>query len=281
MTLAVLVLYEFLLAKNLILPPELLKNTQCMLFVGVASVGGMIYYGMSVFWPTMVSEPFQGSLLHQVWLTMTFTSGAALGNIVSRACFRLGKFRWQLLIASALVTTFFGAIASVSQRTKDQGIAFSFLGGFFAGWLEGPTMAAISFTVDQSDVGLAVGLLNSTRVLAGSVAEAIYDAIQSNRQETLEKKYIPRAAIRAGLPSSSVPAVLQAAATKGNLTSIAGVNSTIEAAVNEAMLDAISGGCSLVFKVIIVFGGLAMIGSFFTKNVDEFLTDEVSPDYSR
>lgn len=273
------VVYEFHVPQDPIIPPSLMKNVQCMLIIGVACVGGMIYYGMSVFWPSMVSNLFTDDLEYQGWLSMTSTAGAALGNIVAGACFALGKFRWQLIVATSLLTTFFGAMSSVDQDTLSRGIAFSVIGTFFAGWLEGPTMAAITFTVDQADIGLAVGLLNSIRVCFGAIAVAIYTTVQSSRELTLQAIYIPQAALGAGLPSSSIPELsttIQDGGLSANLENIPGMNSNIIAAVKQAGKHAYAGGCDLVFLVIISFGALSLILSFLIKNVDEFLTNKVS-----
>jgi MFS family permease len=276
MTLVGLVAYELWVARAPIIPPSMMKNAQCMLIIGVACVGGMIYYGMSVFWPEMVSNLFTSDLEYQGWLTMCCTAGAALGNIVAGACFQLGRFRWQLLCASILMTAFFGAMSSVDQNSQNRGIAFSILGTFFAGWLEGPTMAAITYTVDQADIGLAVGMLNSNRVCLGGVAVAIYDTALDSRRSSLASEYVPKVAVAGGLPPASIATLLEMVEEGASWAGLPGMNPTIEAAVEDAIKDAFGGGCQLVFQIIIALGGLAIIGSLFVNSVDEFLTDDVS-----
>ncbi|KAF9886959.1 hypothetical protein FE257_010700 [Aspergillus nanangensis] len=275
-TLVALVIYEFTVPRDPILPPSILKNQQCMVLIGVASIGGMVYYGMSVFWPEMVSTLFTDDLEEQGWLTMTATAGAALGNIVAGATFQLGKFRWQLVAASALMTTFFGAMASVDQHTRERGIAFTVLGTFFAGWLEGPTMAAITYAVDQADIGLIAGLLNAIRVCMGGVAVAIYNAALDNKKTHLLHKLVPDTAQQMGLPSSSISAVFDALEQGLPVSAVPGMNETTEVALSNVAKNALAGACQLVFEIIIALDGLALIASFFVHNVDQFLTSEVS-----
>jgi len=272
------VVYEFTVPVDPIIPPTLMKNRQVVLIIGVACVGGMIFYGMSIVWPAMVATLFTSDLIHQGWLTMSCTAGAALGNIVAGACFRLGKFRWQLTFASVMVTIFFGAMASVNQHTLARGVAFTVLGTFFAGWLESPTMTAVSLAVDQSDIGLVVGMLNTIRVCFGSIAVAIYETILTNRDASLSARYIPHDAMAAGLPSSSLTA-LGVALTNGTTSApsrVPGMNPVIESAIAVAQGKAYAGAANLVFLVTMAFGVLAVIGSLFVGNFDTYLTNEVS-----
>jgi hypothetical protein len=54
------------------------------------------------------------------------------------------------------------------------------------------------------------------------------------------------------------------------------MNSTILAALDHAEKTALSGGVKLVFLVSIAFGCVAIVATFFIRDIDEQLNDDIS-----
>ncbi|OAG44818.1 hypothetical protein AYO21_00779 [Fonsecaea monophora] len=270
--------YEAYIPSDPLIPLSIMKNTEFMMIVLVACAGGMIYYSMTVLWPTICTL-FTDDILYNGWLSMSVSGGFSLGTIVCSITFGFGRVRWQLMAAVVIFVGFVGAEAATTQYTKNMSVAFAIVGLFFAGFTEGLVNATVSFTVPAEDIGLAVGVSNGLRVLAGGVATAIYNSIMANQQAKLHARDIPPAVLDAGLPRSSLATLMSVVASGGSTASlqkIPGVTSGVLAALADAEKDALAGSVKLVFLVSLAFGGVGIVATFFIKNVDSQLNNVVN-----
>lgn len=107
---------------------------------------------------------------------------------------------------------------------------------------------------------------------------SIYVAILDRRLAATIPHDVMEAAVSAGLPSSSVPDVLKAITngTAAAMSSVSGINPTIEGAVTNGLKTAYASSFSTVYLASIGFGGIAIIASLFTKDIDKHLTNYVS-----
>lgn len=83
------------------------------------------------------------------------------------------------------------------------------------------------------------------------------------------------AAIAAGLPESSVPALLKALATGAGFSDVPGLNSTIQAKTLDASHWAYAHAYRLAWASIIPFVVLALVAVYFLKGVKELMTEKV------
>jgi hypothetical protein len=103
-------------------------------------------------------------------------------------------------------------------------------------------MAAVTFTIDPADLGLAMSTLNGIRVGFDGIASAIYEYIPTNLTKYLRERLILGTAARAGLQPSVIPLLLDPLATGRNLTTaIPDKYNEILQAVNSAKKFALSG----------------------------------------
>ena len=277
LTMAAFVVYEAFIPEDPLIPLKLMRNLECMMFVVVACIGGMIYYSMTVLWPTIISTLYTPSEVYDGWLSMSVGGSNAFGTIVCSYTFAaLGRVRYQLIAALVLMTAFVGAMSSTTQYSKNRSISFAVIGTFFGGWTEGLCNASVSFTVNPEDIGLAVGVLSGMRVMVGGIATAIYNSILANKSQEYNDKYIPRAVTAAGLPLSSLDSLFASIAAGTDVGNVPGMNGAIEVALAMAQKDALSEAVKIVFLVSIAFGGLALISTLFIKNIDHLLTSDVS-----
>lgn len=94
----------------------------------------------------------------------------------------------------------------------------------------------------------------------------------------LAKTYAPSvssAATKAGLPSSSVPALLAAFSSGTGFADISGVSPAILAAATNASEEAYAGAYRLAWASIIPFVVLALVSIVFLKGVKELMTEHV------
>ncbi|KAH0829685.1 hypothetical protein AYO21_11700 [Fonsecaea monophora] len=279
LTLVALVVYEAYVPKHPLIPLSLLRNRQFLLFLVAGCSGGMIYYSMGIMWPLIVSELFTTDLVRQGWLAMSSTGGNTLGNVLCGLFYVMfRRIKWQLLIATIGMTAFIGAMASTTQYSQTKSIVISIIGTIFAGFVEGIPTISVPYTTNAEDIGLAVGVFQSIRVCAGSIAIDVYTSILSSRTASLEAKNIPKAALGAGLPASSLQSLLQAlaAGSPAALATVPGMNPAIEAAVAAAQKSSFSGAVKIVFLVTIAFGSLGILATLFLQEIDHLFTDQVA-----
>ena len=126
-----------------------------------------------------------------------------------------------------------------------------------------------------NQAGLVTGVLGAVRTAVSAIATSMYSSILTTEaMKYLPQKVIP-AAVSAGLPSSSLPALFEAV-QNGNLTVVPGMSQKIMAAVDAAVKDAYARSYQTVYLCTLPFGALLVISALFSPNVEQYLTDEVA-----
>lgn len=170
--------------------------------------------------------------------------------------------------------TFVGALAALTPERKAMGIAFTIVGPFFVGFIELASLSLAPLFCKASDIGLASGLLSSIRSAGSSVSVAIYVAILNNRLTTTLTENINSIAPDAGIPDSKIPSLV-AAVQAGTLAKVPGLTAAMQAAVNRIVPTAYSQAFKTVYLASLAFGGIAILSSLFSKDVQKHLTDKV------
>ena len=104
---------------------------------------------------------------------------------------------------------------------------------------------------------------------------AVLDAIINNKLTPILDPNISAAAIKAGLPSSSVPALLKAMATGAGLDDVPRINPAILAATSNASEWAYAHAYRLAWASIVPFVVLALVAVVCLKDVKELMTEKV------
>lgn len=170
-------------------------------------------------------------------------------------------------------------VAACNEHTPARATALLFLGTTFIGYTDGVAIIITTIEIpDQDDIGIATGVMGALRSVMGSICTAVYTAVLQNRLAETVAAQVPQAVIGAGLPSQSVQSFLQAltSGSKQALDTVKGLTPQIleigEAVYKHAAADAFR----TVFLTSIAFGGVGIILSFFTPNVDHRMTNEVA-----
>ena len=133
----------------------------------------------------------------------------------------------------------------------------------------------VQFTSPHAYLSTATGLAFSARALGGAFGSAVLDTIINSK---LGKTYAPAvsgAATKAGLPTSSVPALLAAFSSGTGFADIPGVSPTILAAATHASEEAYAAAYRLAWASIIPFVVLALVSIVFLKGVKDLMTEHV------
>ncbi|RAL14138.1 trichothecene efflux pump [Aspergillus homomorphus CBS 101889] len=262
-----------------LLPMSLLRNPGYAATVCSALVGNMVYFSMSLLWPQAVLHMFTTNSIKAGWLSISTGVGVIIGEIAGGVLMKpLGFTKYQLIASTVTITAFSGALAAINQHRQAYGIAFTAIGGFAVGYLELITIIMCPLYCKPEDIGLASGFLGSAKQIFGTIATAIYVAILQNRITANMPGTVSGAATKAGLPASSVTDLLEAigAGTSAALEAVPGMTSKILAAVADAQKTAYAESFRTVFCVSIAFGGLSIIASLFSKEVDTRLDGGVA-----
>jgi hypothetical protein len=151
------------------------------------------------------------------------------------------------------------------------------IGCFFTGYLDSIGLAMASICIkDQRDIGTAVGIAGSVRGGVSTIGTAIYTIILSNKLAQYIPAVVGPAVISAGLPASSVPALLGALGGIGNATAVPGVNANILAVGGLAYQMASVKAFRVVFLSTIAFGLVGIVLAVCSPSVSDQMTNRVA-----
>ncbi|RKU46376.1 hypothetical protein DL546_003734 [Coniochaeta pulveracea] len=134
--------------------------------------------------------------------------------------------------------------------------------------------ACIQYTAPHAFLSTATGMAFSSRAIGGAFGSAVLDAIINGRLKSHYAPAVSSAAVQAGLPESSVPALLSALST-GTRDGVQGATAAIwDAALNESHWQ-YAKAYRLAWISIIPFTVLATIAVASMKGVKELMTEKV------
>jgi hypothetical protein len=181
----------------------------------------------------------------------------------------------QMTIAGIITTAFVAAVAASDASTRNQTTGLLLIGTIAAGYIENLTLSSTAYLWDPADMGLVTGVMGAIRTGLSAIATSMYSSILA----TESAKYIPQKVIPAvtalGLPSSSVPALLQSL-TAGDFSGVPGISNEIIAAAGVAVKEAYALSFRTVYLCTLPFGVLLIVAGCFSPNVERYLTDEVA-----
>ena len=142
-------------------------------------------------------------------------------------------------------------------------------------------MALVQFTAPHAYLSTATGLAFSARAIGGAFGSAVLNAIINGK---LASTYVPgvsNAAIKAGLPRSSVPALLAAFSSGEGFDAVPGINPGILTTATNARYHVYAAAYRLAWSSIIPFVVLALVAIAFLRGVKELMTEHVEATVER
>jgi len=259
-----------------LMPPRMFRNVGFVAIIAIATIASMVYYSMTVLWPTIIGSVFGRSSMEIGWDSSVVGGGVLLGQVFAGfAISYVPKVKIQCIIAAALILAFFTALTSLDPDHRGMAIAFGIVGCTAVGFLENISYPGVTLLWEPQDIGLATGVLGSIRGLGGAVAQALYSSIYSNKLTDYMQQYVVPAATDAGLPADSIPALF-AGITTGDFSAVPGINSDIIASVSEALVRANTNAFRMVFYATIPFSVIVLVASCLVPNVEKYLTQNVA-----
>ena len=277
LTLVAFGLYEqYIFKGQALMPPRLFKNTEYVGIVGVATVGAMVYYGLTVLWPTVLGSIYTTDSIQIGLASSVVGGGILLGQLFGGfALSYIPKVKWQLIILSIMATAFLGAEAGLQINGYATFITLGVLSTFVIGWVDNITFPGVTLLYEAQDIGLATGALGSIRGVGGAVAQTVYVSILTNKLTANLPKYVVPAATGAGLPAADLPALF-AGITAGDLTKVPDITPEIIAATGAATQVAYVESFRPVFYSTIAFGVVLICFAFLSPNFEKYLSKNVA-----
>jgi hypothetical protein len=152
-------------------------------------------------------------------------------------------------------------LATTQPGDSTKAIVFSGLVGLGFGAPLALIIAGVQLSTPYHLIATGTALTTSTRAMF----TAIYSTVVNNRLDKYIPSYVAKAAVRAGLPITSVPAFVGALASN-NVTAlphIPGVTPLVIGSGVNALKHAFADGLRVVFMIAAPFGALACIACFF------------------
>ncbi|CAK7198490.1 hypothetical protein SEUCBS139899_001151 [Sporothrix eucalyptigena] len=258
-----------------LIPINLFRNRHYVGVIITAAVGSMVYYSLLVLWPVQITELYDTDIMAVGWKSCVVAGAALIGQGACGVFVRiLGKHKLQMIISVSLLTAFTGAMAATTPTTPGMAVTFIFLASVCLGYVENVALTIGPFCLEQADLGLALGLLGATRSTLATTAQAIFETILSNKLITNIPKYVIPAVLDAGLPQSSVDALL-AGLSAGNMTGVPDITPAIEAAATEGNKQAYSHSFQIVYLAAVAFGCCGIMAALNAPNSESKFTNIV------
>jgi hypothetical protein len=259
-----------------LMPPRLFKNVGYVAVVGCATIGAMVYYAMTIIWPTAIGTLYTTDVMEIGWQSCLVGGCILLGQIIGGFSLSyVPKVKWQSIASCAIGGGLISSLASISPAHHTAAIAQGFIGLTMIGIIDNITFPGVTLLWEAQDIGLATGVLGSIRGMGGAIAQSLYVTILTNKATAYSAEYIPAAATGAGLPASSLTALFTALTT-GDFSQVPGITDKIIAAVGAASQRVYADAFQMVFLATIPFSVLLVICACFVPDMDKYLHNNVA-----
>ncbi|KAF2475799.1 MFS general substrate transporter [Lindgomyces ingoldianus] len=258
-----------------ILPPKLfVKWREFTALLVVCFVAGMLYYSMNVLWPrqsSLLFVPAGDTIIRGVYANMVSFGTIIAGWYCVLVMPWVGHERWQLVTLICAQTALIGSMASIGINDKAQAIATVVIVAACNLPPSPLSFGMVSLGLDdQSDIGVAVGLISTFRLIGGAVATSIYVSIYTSRYQSNITPILHRLTQDTGY-TGSFQALLKATAanTQATYAKVPGITPETMQAAMLAVKTSYVGAFRLVYLVAIAFGVCAIASALSTRSVEK------------
>ncbi|KAF2264088.1 MFS general substrate transporter [Lojkania enalia] len=256
-----------------ILPPKLFKKwREFTALLVVCFVAGMLYYSMNVLWPrqsALLFVPANDTIIRGVYANMVSFGTIIAGWYCITVMPWVGHERWQLVGCIVAQTALIGSLASVGINDKAQAIATVVIVAACNLPPSPLSFGMVSLGLDdQNDIGVAVGLISTFRLIGGAVATSIYVSIYTSRYQSNIAPTLQRMIQNTGF-SGSFSSLLSATAlnTPAAYANVPGINPETVQAAMMAVKGTYVGAFKMVYLIAIAFGAVAIASALSTRSV--------------
>ena len=190
---------------------------------------------------------------------------------------KLRTIRSPLFVGFLLLTAGIVGLATIQPNDSTRTIIFAGLAGIGFGAPLVLIIAGVQLSTPHHLIATATAVTTSARAVSATVFTAIFAAALNTRLAKYIPSYVAAAALRAGLPKSSVMAFVEALAADDTaaLPKVPGVTPTIIGAGVVALKQALADGIRVVYIIAVPFGVVACIACFFLGDMKKTMNYHV------
>ncbi|KAF2093872.1 TRI12-domain-containing protein [Rhizodiscina lignyota] len=256
-----------------LMPPYLFRNFRgFVVIIIVCFVCGMLYYSMQVLWPQesgLLFAPTDDLIIRGCYASITAWATWAV------VCSRFNHERTQIVICITVQTALIGSMASIGMLDKAQAVATVFILGCFVNQPMYLSFSILSLGLkDQNDIGIAVGIVSTFRLLGGAIATAIYSSILystfSDRLPSEMMKALTSSAQGTDfLRRMGASALIKAAVANKAIaySKVPGITPGIQVIAVTAVKEAYVHAYSIVYLAAVAFGVTALVCAVFVRSI--------------
>ena len=112
-----------------LMPTRLFKKVGYVAVVTCAAVGAMVYYSMTIVWPTVIGTLYTTDVMEIGWKSCLVGGGILLGQIIGGISLSyVPKVKWQAIATCTIGGALISSLASISPARENAAIAQALLG---------------------------------------------------------------------------------------------------------------------------------------------------------
>lgn len=240
-------------------------------------IGWVFYSAVNSVTPQIVLHlGFETNSLIIAVRQMAFTwSGCICAIVVMLYATRYKELKWPLVITWSIFLIAVVCYGCIKPSWNKAQIGLNVVAGIGQAGPLTLLVALIQLTAPHSHLAVATGLAFSSRAIGGAFGSAVLGAIINGKLSHTLSQQTAAAAVKAGLPESSLPALLKAMAMGEGLMSVPGITKQSLAAAIKANRAAYAHAYRLAWWSIFPFVVLAIICVACLKSVKELMTEKV------
>lgn len=104
------------------------RNIGFVAIIGVATIGSMLYFSLTVLWPTIIGTIYTTDSMQIGWQSSVVGGGMLLGQTVAGFTFSyVPRVKWQCIAAAAMALAFSTSMTTISPDRWAATIALGIL----------------------------------------------------------------------------------------------------------------------------------------------------------
>jgi len=160
----------------------------------------MIYYSMTILWPTIIGTIYAANIITIGWQSSVIGWSTLYEQAIGGfAISYVPIAKYQTIIASCLALAFAASLRAILVARRAAFIAFGAPGCISIGFVEKTAFLGVTLATQPQDIDLATDVAGSIHAAGGAIAEALYLSVFDNKLSIYLPEYVVAAALKAGL----------------------------------------------------------------------------------
>ncbi|KAF2492735.1 MFS general substrate transporter [Lophium mytilinum] len=273
-------IYEWIGTKTGLLAHVLFKHRNFPIALSLNFVGGIVLFGGQAFLPQEIIQLYTSDAVLTGVDNLPFSISAVVGGALLFVAFLFTKNAKPITIVSLSIIILGSGLMAVMEPHINYAAWFfpTVLLGLSVGLQTAVVPLIVSVCTPNHAIGTAIMISNSARSFGGSIGTVIFQQIFAHKiKEILPKKVVP-AVLKAGLPQTSLPSLLEAFAAQSQalIAQVPGFTPAVYAALTKSAAKAYADSFRYIWYSLLAFACACTILSFFLESTTAMMTHEVA-----